>query len=280
MTDTIILESSEPSEIKNVVSYERFHCEPKWKITRAGGEEQPVEEYYFFMDCPGDDAFMHWVVESFIFYPLLLEKLETYPALKILTSNTKRYCKNFFKFIGLTTPIVSQVSSSRNVVFFPPIVSLNKPNMPVFIKYITNYTNNLKFDTFSPINLLYLPRNSIENYTVNDRTVPSVQELSELTVNKGGVVIDTYLINNIALQMNIINAAQIIVVHWGSAFYVNCIHLKNKTIVLLDSPIGVNQVRSLEIMNYLYRTIASNNKIISVFSYTSDLKDILDSLVV
>lgn len=279
MTDTIILESSEPCEIKNVVSFERILCEPRWKITRSD-EEQPVEEYYFFMDCPGDDAFMHWVVESFIFYPLLLEKLETHPTLKILTSNTKRYCKNFVKFIGVTAPIVARVSCAANVVFFPPIVSLNKPNMPVFIKYITNYTNNLKFDKFSPINLLYLPRNGKENYTVNDRTEPSVHDLSELVVNKGGVVVDTYLLNDISLQMNIVHSGQIIVVHWGSAFYVNCIHLKNKIIVLLDSPVSVNQVRSLEIMNYLYRTIASNNRIISVFSYTAELKDILDRLIV
>ena len=276
MTDTIILESSEPSEIKNVVSYERFLCEPKWKITRAT-EEQPVEEYYFFMDCPGEDAFGHCFFECFIFYPLLLEKIETHPSLKILTSNTKRYCKNFLNMIGVSSPIVHTVKPSGNIVFFPPIISMNSPDMNVVRTYTERYVNSIKALTAPPMRLLYLPRNMKENYSGNERTEPC---MSDIVIRKGGSVLDTYLLNDMKAQMALVHSAVVLVVHWGSAFHVNCLTLQGKKIILLDSPVSVNQERALVMIKYIHNYIESRNTVFHIFSYDVELKDILDRLIV
>lgn len=278
MTDTIILESSEPSEIKNVVSFERFPCEPKWKITRVT-EVHPVEEYYFFMDCPGEDAFGHWFFECFIFYPFLLEKLAMHPSLKILTSNTKRYCKNFLNLIGVSSPIVHTVTSHRNVVFFPPIVSLNKPNMGIIREYTELYVNSIKASPCTPVKLLYLPRNTKENYVVNDITDPYIHDLSEIVIMKGGSVLDTYSLNNMKVQMDLVHSADVLVVHRGSAFHVNCITLRDKKIIILDSPVSVNQERDFDSIRYIHEYIKSRNTVFCIFSYTTDLKNILDRLV-
>jgi adenylate kinase family enzyme len=151
--------------------------------------------------------------------------------------------------------------------------------MDVFKRYITNYVANMSTDCISNLKLIYLPRNSRENYIVNEREEPFVPEITDLVIKKGGTVIDTYNINNISVQMALIQSASTIIVHYGSAFFVNCIHLKNKKIILLDSPVSVNQERAFDSIRYIHEYIKSRNTVFCIFSYTTDIKNILDRLV-
>jgi hypothetical protein len=149
--------------------------------------------------------------------------------------------------------------------------------MKMFYTHFEKYCSNLKIDAISPIKLLYLPRNTRENYTSNDRPEPLVPDISEIIINNGGLVLDTYNINNISVQMALVQAASTIVVHWGSAFYVNCGHLQNKTIILLEGNVHVNQVRTIPFNNSFFGYIASRNKIIPIFSYIQELRVLLES---
>jgi hypothetical protein len=281
-TESVILNSTEPSEFRSVVSasYPVYSQDigPRLIITKKVVED-PIEEYYFFFSNPGADAFLHWVIEVFIFYPLFIQKLKVHPNTKILIpGNRKRYCSNFFAYLGISSPIVHEISTSKNIVFFPPVCSLNKYNMSVLDKYITNYMSDIVIDILPSVKLLYLPRNRKENFAVNDTPERSaeVESISDIVIRNNGIILDTYSINNIRLQFNLVASASIIVVHWGSSFYVNCLHVKNKIIILLNDSVGIYQINAYESMGYMFKQIEMNNKIISLASpYANTLERVL-----
>jgi hypothetical protein len=181
-------------------------------------------------------------------------------------------------FINVYSPIVSEVTTTKNIVFFPPIFAINHPNMELFIKYFENYSRSIKVDTITPIGILYLPRNTKENYINNDRPEPLIPAIKDVVLSKGGTVIDTYDINNMRLQLAVVQASEVIILHWGSAFYFNCAHLRGKTIILLDSFVNVQQLRTQPFNRSFMQMISNNNKVVSVFSYVEDLLKILDNL--
>jgi hypothetical protein len=265
---------------KNVISVERYLNEPRWKIHSSADQTSEGYAFYFFMDSPGDDAFAHWVFESFIFYPFLVDILKEHPATKILTSNKKKYVRNMLLLFDIDIPIVHEVETTINTVFFPPVMAINHPSMEIFDIYFKKYIDNLKIDkTVSPIKLIYLPRNKCENFHYNDRAEPLMDSITELVLKNNGTVLDTYPLNNIKLQMEIVNSAEIIIVHYGSAYWVNCAHLKNKTIILLDSPIQIKHIRTMVFYNKFFKYIWANNTIMPVLDYTEELKGVLNSVL-
>jgi hypothetical protein len=261
------------NKIINVISYKYEHCKPILNIIQSENINYEINEQlipqYFIFDCPGNDAFGHWIYECFIFVPMFLELIKIYPEIKILTTNIKKYCKIFFKLWGINNEIINTIENPVNICFFPPVLSLNDNNIDqsLFIKYIDMFVYKIN-DILEPYifpsrELLFLPRNNIDNYISNDRIIEKQSLMESNVILLGGTSLNTYQINDILLQFLIIKNSNKIALDFGSSFLVNCIFLKNKQIIIYSGfEIQNQQVNNYISMKILYNIISNNNQII------------------
>lgn len=226
---------------ENVISYKYALCTPKLNLEINNDIKSENTNYYFIFDCPGEDALGHWVYESFIFYSLYSEiKTHFKSSLQILSSNHKKYVKSLLRFFNLDTNIVYKIdTNTKNVCYFPPIISMNDlKDVDIFKKYIHIYANSIKERLIifpQSIDNLFLPRNKKDNYVINDRIIPFTEEICNNIIENGGTVLNTYELNNMNLQYNIIFNSDCIIMDYGSSFMFNCIFLENKKIILLHN---------------------------------------------
>ena len=260
--------------LSHVISVNKYECKPCWDIFRKDSGNQPLQ-YYFYMDCPGGDAFIHWVYEAFLYFPLLREEFEKHPNLKVIVPNRKRYTLNLFKCFDINIPVINDFETYDNICIFPPATSINHFNKTLFEKYFKLYLDNMKFYNLSAkFSIVYLPRNKRENYTPNDRPEPHIDAISDLVVSKGGMTIDTYNINDIKLQLTILNNADVIIAHWGSAVLFNFMPFKNKKMIFFNSDVFRWQCQTQESMDYFMRYISSHNSLYSIERF-EELHDLL-----
>ena len=227
-------------KVENIKSYKYFMYESKVDIEFLSHTSPNIKTIYYIFDCPGESAFAHWIFESFIFVPIFIEISKIYPEIKILTTNTKKYVNNFFKLWNINNEIVYEIETKDNICFFPPIISLNDNNsdQEIFVKYINTYIDKIN-DMINPINLnlqsdlIFLPRNTEDNYINNNRIVPKTDLIEKKVIENGGLILNTYKINNILLQFLLVNSVNTIILDYGSSFLVNCIFLKNKKIKII-----------------------------------------------
>jgi hypothetical protein len=256
-------------QINNLKSYKYTLCHPSLSIeTHSDFDIQTAEKsVYFICDAPGEDAFAHWFYESFIFYPIIKELYNQHPNLKIITINTKRYVKNLFDFVGLDTPIINTIENTNNTCYIPPIISLNDTNINLDLlgKYINmhkDYINSLSNSKMKN-NITLFPRQTTDNYQGNDRIMYGIDDIKKNISNIGGLVVDTYELNSIIKQYEIINNSKIIILDWGSSYFVNGMHAANTKIIVLDNYGWICQCR-FPAINFLHESIKKNNNVIIV----------------
>jgi hypothetical protein len=255
------------NKYKNVKTYNYTHCVPELKLYFSDNviNDNENTEYYYIFDCPGQDAFAHWVYESFIFYPILQQIIIIHPTIKILTSNNKKYVKNLFDFFNIKNNIINKIDNYNNICFFSPILSLNNNNInqELYINHInifSNYIiNNINF--MDNQNIVFLPRNTKDNYKGNERTIYGSDDITKNIIKIGGSIINTYELNNIGLQFSKINGFNTIILDFGSSFLVNCIFLKNKKIIILNNYGYSSQINNFISIKILYNIINNNNTI-------------------
>lgn len=273
---------------ENVLSYKYAHCKSEITINLALPESALPESavtlpenknIYYVLDCFGDDALFHWIAECFIFNPILLKIQILYPNIKILTSNKKKYVKSMLKFFNINFDIIYNIETTNNICFFSPTISLNDLSsdydINIYKKYINLYINNINLllsnSHLINNNILLLPRNSKDNYVGNDRVIPGIDDIEQNIIDIGGVVLNTYQLNNIYIQFSIIKQSEIIIVDYGSSLFFNCLFVSNKTIIILDN-FRLDNVRLGHIgLGIIYDIINKNNKVIMVNSNNNNI---------
>ncbi len=264
-----LIENYKYNKYENVSSYNYEKCCPILNIEISNTFDISEKDYYYIFDCPGETAFVHWVFESFIFFKYFFKICELYPNIKILTKNNKKYVKNYFDFFNIKNTIVESITNFNNICFFSPVFSLNDKNInqslyksliDEYILYVT--INNNCQHILSNNKIIYLPRNTKDNYQNNDRIIENTNEINDFVINIGGSSLNTYDINNLNLQFKIINSFDIIIVDYGSSYFVNCIHLSDKKIIVLDNFYHSYQINEYVSMNILNEKIKTNNKVI------------------
>lgn len=91
-----------------------------------------------------------------------------------------------------------------------------------------------------------------------------IEDLEQNIIDNGGVVLNTYQINNIYLQWSIIKSSEIIILEYGSSFFFNCLFLKNRKIILLNNYKTMNSQINFLSIKMLTDIISNNNKLIIV----------------
>lgn len=286
------VEQTANNKYNNVLSYKYSHCKSEitLRVDKTINPNIANTDVYYIFDCPGEDALVHWIIECFMFYPLFLEIKKIYPNIRILTTNNKKYVKNMFMFFGIDNEIVNTIQNMPNICFFSPIISLNDlqpTKINYFNKYLINYIHDIKSRisgyNINSINVLCLPRNTKDNYAPNDHTVPGIDDIENNIINIGGVVLNTYQINNINLQYTIVNNSKNIIVEYGSSLYFNCLFVSDKNIIVLNN-YGLSHHHDNFIgMKVMYDLICSQNKVNLISPKNSDHKitysDIKDFIV-
>ena len=229
----------------NIVSYKYGFNVPELFL-----EQQIIEPFdynlgkpsiYFVFDNQGLDALAHWIYESFIFYPLLLEVLRIHPDVKILTSNKKKYVKNMFKLFGINSEIVYEITDTNNICFFHPTIGINEDfnlDVPLIKTYLFNYIDyiqTLMVDFGTKYNLVYFPRNTKDNFAYNIIDIQGQENFENAVIEYGGTVVNTFQINNIHLQFISLYNSDFIIVDFGSSSLFNLIFLSGKTIFILNN---------------------------------------------
>jgi hypothetical protein len=274
------------SKYKNVISYNYINCSPTLNVeiceNNINNAINNDTEYYYIFDCPGRDAFAHWIFESFIFFDYFLKINELHPTIKILTTNTKKYVSNYFKLFNVNNEIVNEITSHNNVCFFSPVLSLNSNNInqDLFKNLLDNYVkkiNSLIDNNVFENNIIFLPRNSKDNFANNDRIIHGSDMIEESVINLGGSVLNTYQINNLKTQFVLINSSNTIILDYGSSLFVNCIFLKGKKIIILDNyKLSHNQINNYIFIKIIYDRIINNNDVVLVKSEKNNTIDFND----
>lgn len=251
----------------NVDGYEYESYSPSCGIVQRPSNSTASAVHYFVFDNPGGDAFAHWVFESFIYVELYRKLKRSIPSLKILTSNRKRYVKNILTFFGIDDEVVYE-AEPNNVTHFHGISCLNDLNLNIWkfefylSSYIRDVTSILSSHPKGLDNIVFLPRNTVDNYAANDRVVDGTDDIKRGVIEKGGVVLNTYEINNITHQLSIVNQAKTIILDYGSSLFFNCIHLSGKTIIVLNNHGHMSgQCDVYPAYRIMYNRIAKNNSV-------------------
>lgn len=270
-------------KFENIFSYKYSVCKPELTI-KINNMELNNKEIYYIFDCPGLDAFGHWFYECFIFYKNIIELTKIYPNIKILTNNKKKYVKLLFKLFKINNEIVyhntdylieKNIPNNNNICFFSKIISLNDPNIDLeyYQNLISQMINeiNMKIPLIESNNILLLPRNKVDNYAGNDRTLYGIEDIEKNIVELGGIVLDTYSLNNLYFQFTIIKNSEIIILDFGSSYLVNAIFLKNKKIIILNNYGWYEwQTREFIAIKTICDIIMKNNQVIIVGSKDYD----------
>jgi capsular polysaccharide biosynthesis protein len=228
---------------------------------------KPDKTHYWIIDSPGDFALAHWIYETFIFIPILIGLNEQNRGIKIMTKNPKKYVKSMLRFFGIKNEVVHQIDNYNNYCYFPKVYSMNTSQNIETDEYYNLYLNlyiayiQRNTPIIQSIKAVFLPRNTIDNYSQNDRVISNTEKIKEIVIEKGGMVLDTYALNNIKYQFSIINNAEIVILDYGSSLFLNCIFLKNKKIYIIDNHNQASSHHRFSINNYLYNKIASNNEV-------------------
>jgi hypothetical protein len=231
-------------------------------------------EYYFIFDCPGEDAIGHWIFESFIFHPILLKLKQKYKNIKIITKNTKKYVKLIFDLFEINCDVLNNIPNDSNknkIYFFPPVLSLNdnELNLEIYNYFIMNYreyiTKNILFSFKQKNKILFLPRNTVDNYVTNDREIPFTNEIKDYVINNNGIILNSYDTNNLFIQFNIVNNSDIIILDLGGSFSLNCFFINNKKILLLTTQYSFDTYYNNYIsIKILFDIISNNNKVVII----------------
>jgi hypothetical protein len=200
------------------------------------------KSYYFLLDNNESPALAHWIYESFIYIKLLIELNKINNNIKILTKNNKKYVKSMLKFFNINNIVVNKIDNYNNITYSPlyfPICNIINPDKNIYFNYHLNfyldYIKNNILNLSSNNNLLFLPRNEIDNFEPLDRKIEFTDKIKNIIIEKNGIVLDTYHLNNIKYQFSIINDAKTIILDYGSSFLFNCLFLENKNIYIIDN---------------------------------------------
>ena len=263
--------------LQNVSNFVYMRCRPFLNVELSNMSDSLTDiepSVYFVFDSPGADAFVHWMFEAFLFYPLFNKIRRTYPRVKVITFNRKKYILNSFRLMGIEVEIVDRGELSKNlpnIVFFPPIICFNDNNTDTDLmrRMIDNFANDIS-DIIRPVEslhtrVLFLPRNSVDNNAANDHPRPGQDDIAKGVIESGGAVLNTYQINNMKIQLAMISSADIIILDYGSSYFVNCMFMKGKRIIMLDHLLARDgQVGGFKACKVMDDIIRASNEVIMI----------------
>jgi hypothetical protein len=212
-----------------------------WMVKEDNKDVEHIPFYYLYIDGKPDDPFGHWVFECGIYLPLFFLLKKKYSSLRIFSKNPKKYKEIFYNAFGIEGREISSDLESNNTVIFTQWNSLGDHSFPrrnEFLKHAQSFYNHLVpqgANLQKPIDILYLPRGTKENFKSNDRHIPAQDILLSRIQSyfPSTIVYDTDNTTNICDQINLVRSSKIILMDYGSSLLVNGFFAEDSIIIVL-----------------------------------------------
>lgn len=256
------------NNVENILFSDGNNSNIKWNeykliISDSSCLEDDSNTNYFNMTCLYDTAFGHWTLEAAIFLVIYKKLQKSLPDIKLYIDNNKLYKESILNAFNISKDdIVYEISKGPNTFYLPERISHNCMDFnPKYEIYITNFVNYLEstiISTNKDIDILFLPRGKKENFIGNDREITNQDNIELfLKENFNTIVYNSdNATDNFIDQIQWIKRAKIIVLTYGSAFFVNSIFLNNCKIIILGE---IESQRIYPYFQFLKNYILNNN---------------------
>lgn len=200
------------------------------------------ENYYLYIDGNQADAFAHWIFESAYYLPFLKKLKQLYPKIKLLSYRNKNYMNSIYKAFDISIEdVVHQIHPGPNRVFFLECSSLARhAELDVYMNHIDNFYKEMTRElppVKKEIDILYLPRGTLENFKANDRIIPCQSQLVEILpiAYPKSKIYYTDKTDNMKDQIQLVRSASLIILDYGSSLMFNGFFAENTKILVLGN---------------------------------------------
>jgi len=250
-----------------------------WTVINNKQKVTKNPSVYFITEFYDKDCSIgHWVYESLIlvrYFQLLKNYI---PNLKWHIKVNKSYKTLFLDKYCVSKDDISYNLNLNNLCFFvrPWTLNNNKNFSADFVKDVDFLVGSFDYiELNKPTKLLYINHKNKENYSNNARDY-NLDRFIELA---SPTVLNTDKIKNIEDQCNLVRSADTIIVHAGSAYFLNCLlFAKNSNIIVVDTSLKW-QIETFQGLKVIDGLIKSKNKSVHYIEYNSDTsKNLYDYL--
>lgn len=210
-----------------------------WDIEYENIEDKDVEVIYYYIDGIYDEAFPHWTLESGIYLHIFSKLKELYPSIKLLSFRNKNFKQIEYAAYNIDSSEISNKIETPNnkIVFIKCCSQADHTECELYLTHVRrwyNYLKSLKPVVKKDIEILYLPRGTLENYHGTDRIIPVQRDLVQVMEEfPGAVIYLTDTTKNMADQVNLVRRAKIIILNEGGSHGVNGFFAENSKIIVL-----------------------------------------------
>lgn len=213
-----------------------------WDVEYSENSNQGEHMTFLYIDSAQAEAFAHWVFESAFYLPVFQKLKEKHPQIKLLSFLNKNYMKAMYAALNITEDdVVHEIGSSNNTVFFPECSSLAiHEHCDLYMRHLKKFYQELTGGLPTPtktLDILYLPRGTLENFKANDRTIPCQSQLVESLPQRfsNSLVYFTDSTKNMRDQIAIVRSASIIVLDYGSNLMFNGFFAENAKVLVIGN---------------------------------------------
>ncbi len=238
--------------------------EKKSEAEKNAENSEKSENQYFILDNDqGNEAFAHWVYESAIYLPIYKELKKIYPNLKIFLKSEKKFKKLFFDFFDIDAVDTCTELQKNNIsIFYRPMTSLNDKELDTMLmKQILYFIGFFRCESLKSNDVLFMPRQKIENFKPNDRSYDT-ECLEKEIINNNWRILHTDTVTCLRDQIKQVNESKIVVLTDGSPLLVNGIFARDSLILIIGN-VTYEQFHLYPKMKFISKCITeiNNNKI-------------------
>ena len=251
--------------VKNVINY-KYHKE-QYDILYNNNIVNS-EHQYFLIDGCENGSFGHWVIESAVFLPLFKKLKSVYPIIKLHLLCSKQFKTLFLNHCNISQNDISYTLEPNNECFLPEpctILNANKREYSLHFRYIVDFFNSIRPEILpvKDIDILFLPRQTKENYVGNPRTHNTKELEDVILLMNNCYVLHTDKLTELKEQINLILRAKNIIVTDGSPYIINSLISLNANIICIGDAVQ-HQITVLTEMRMIQSIIESSNKVHTV----------------
>jgi hypothetical protein len=246
----------------------------KWTLDTYENSKD-YENVYLLIDTHHNEAFAHWIYESFVYLRFYHRIKQIYPSIKIVFKSKRIFKILFCKYLNISEEemVYSIPNDKPNLCVIPqPITALNyKICNGKNIKLINNLFNHFKNETLiDNSHYLIMPRQSKESYYGNDSIMELLSVIKYFNNNKiSNYVLHTDEITDINDQINILSRYKNIILVDGSALLVNGMLCRNKNLYVVGRLCTQYQSERYVKFAYLLKCIQEINNN-NIFYYNTE----------
>jgi hypothetical protein len=250
--------------VKNVINY-KYH-KSRYDILYKNNIVTP-EHKYFLIESTGNEAFAHWVIESSILLSVFKKLKSLYPMIKLYLLCSKQFKTLFLNHCNISQNDISYTLEPNNECFLaePFTIFDNKPEYSLHFRYVVDFFNSIRPDILpvKDIDILFLPRQTKENYISNNRTHNTKELEDVILLMNNCYVLHTDKLTDLKDQINFILRAKNIIVTDGSPYLINSLISLNANIICIGDAV-LSQILGFTEMKMIQSIIESSNKVHTV----------------